>query len=73
MPLRPICSSDGYGAGDMAQTLKVIAVFIGLAAVIGGLTMLLSSDNSLDHIYGGALLAGGLTYFWQRTGLRGLK
>jgi hypothetical protein len=57
----------------MAQTLKVIAVFIGLAAVIGGLTMLLSSDNSLDHIYGVALLAGGLTYFWQRTGLRGLK
>jgi hypothetical protein len=55
------------------KTLNVIAVFMGLAAVIGGLTMLLSSSNSLDHIYGGALLAGGLTYFWQRTGFRGLK
>ena len=55
------------------KTLAVIGVFIGLAAVIAGLTLLLSPRGSDDRFIGGALLAGGLTYFWQRSGFRGLK
>lgn len=56
----------------MTKTLGVIAVFMGLAAVIAGLTFLFSGDGE-DRLFGGVLLAGGLTYFWKRSGFRGLK
>ncbi|MGD0469388.1 MAG: hypothetical protein ABSA54_13505 [Terriglobales bacterium] len=55
------------------KILGVIAVFFGLSAVIGGLTLLVVPSAGDDRLIGGALLAGGLTYFWYRTGFRGLK
>lgn len=53
--------------------MKIIGVFFGLAAVIGGLVLLFSPINGDDQVIGGALLAAGLTFFWWRTGFRGLK
>ena len=55
------------------KILAVIAVFIGLSAVIGGMTLLIVPSGADDHLIGGALLTGGLTYSWYRTGFRGLK
>jgi hypothetical protein len=55
------------------KTLAAIAVFLALAAVIAGLTLLFSPNGGDDRLVGGVLLAGGLTYFWKRTGFRGLK
>jgi len=54
------------------KILTVIAVFVGLSATIGGLTMLIVPSGGDDRLIGGALLAGGLTYFWYCTGFRGL-
>jgi hypothetical protein len=53
--------------------VAVIAVFLGLAAVIAGLTLLVSPHGSDDQLIGTVLLAGGLTYFWKRSGFHGLK
>jgi hypothetical protein len=53
--------------------VAVITVFLGLAAVITGLTLLLSPHGSDDQLIAIVLLAGGLTYFWKRSGFRGLK
>jgi hypothetical protein len=53
--------------------VALIALFLGLAAVISGLTLLISPHGADDQLIGTALLAGGLTYFWKRTGYRGLK
>ena len=55
------------------KILGVLAVFLGLAALIAGLTLLLSPHGSDDQLIGGALLAGALTYFWKRSGFRGLR
>jgi hypothetical protein len=55
------------------KILEVIAVFVGLSAIIGGLTLLVVPSGADDRLIGGALLAGGLTYFWWRSGFRGLK
>ena len=51
----------------------VITVFLALVAIITGLTMLLFPHGSDDQLIGTVLLAGGLTYFWKRSGFRGLK
>jgi hypothetical protein len=53
--------------------MRILFVFLGLIAVIAGLVFLLFPDGSDDRLIGGVLLAGGLTYFWYRTGFRGLK
>lgn len=55
------------------KTLRVLFVFLGVAAVIGGLTMLFAPGGGDDRLIGGFVLALGLTYFWYRTGFRGLK
>jgi hypothetical protein len=55
------------------KILSVIAVFLGIAAIIAGLTMLFAPTGGDDRLIGGFLLAVSLTYFWYRTGFRGLK
>jgi hypothetical protein len=57
----------------LTKILAMIAVFLGLVAVIAGLTLLIVPSGADDRLIGGALLAGGLTYLWYRTGFRGLK
>jgi len=53
--------------------MKTVAIFLALAAVIAGLVFLFAPSGSDDRLIGGVLLAGGLTYFWWRSGFRGLK
>jgi hypothetical protein len=59
---------------------RAVGVFLAIAAVIGGAIVLLSlpyngffSDHVVEAVIGVVLLAVGLTYFWKRSGFRGLK
>jgi hypothetical protein len=60
--------------------MKTLYVFLAVAAVIAGAVLLFSVpyngffwDHAAEAFIGVVLVAGGLTYFWQCGGFRGLK
>jgi len=56
------------------MVLRTLFVFLSLIAVLLGLKLLLSPHQPTDdELIGIVLLAVGLTYFWSRTGFRGLN